>query len=84
MTYKCPFYGEIMTEAVTLAVPRVAVHSTGKITKITLKMMRLIRIVKWYFRIKKLRRTGPYPCDKRHIWSLAKFMSNESKVTTEA
>lgn len=39
--------------------------------------MKLIKTIRWYYRIKKLQSNGRYPVAPRHIWKLAKVMSRE-------
>ena len=39
--------------------------------------MNLFKTLRWYIRLYKVRRSGNYPINSRHIWRVAKFMSRD-------
>jgi hypothetical protein len=39
--------------------------------------MALLRFIRWFIRLYKVRRSGNYPINSRHIWRVAKFMSKD-------
>lgn len=37
--------------------------------------MKLLKLLRWYFKLRKLRLNSNHPINSKHIWRVAKFMS---------